>query len=316
MNRKRIFVCLLALVAFAFLLPSSASSALQPARASILIDRAGGVKNGVEVTLQADKAAAPGETVNLTLEAKMLVDTSNLVIHWVIPDGATLIGDPDEAIGAVAAGQTATSSRAIRFSSGGIYKVAAAASYSPGPDMQFGASGVLFFAVSARSPRVSDLEPGVANPMYKRVAEEVRSAPSGEESRAANGCFNITVQVVRIDRPTNTGGYGANQVVPVTNALVEVMEEDTLFDDTYVKGITDSDGAIKANFCADDGVFDDELEIYFRLTAEIYVNGHLVAEVENNPDFGIESNYEFETEPFDTEGGTYDRVMRVDQDIN
>ena len=83
-----------ALLIVAFVLPASARSAPQQAQTPVLIDRAGGAYNGVEVTLSADVAPAPGGIVTLTLTARPLRDAPNLTVQWELPDGGTLLDGP------------------------------------------------------------------------------------------------------------------------------------------------------------------------------------------------------------------------------
>ena len=277
----------------------------------MLVDRSGGYDNGLEVTLTADHAPRPGETVTLVFEVKALADIPSLDIQWQVPAGATLLGDPADNLGALAPGDTATSTRKVSFPTSGTYKIAVGAGFSPGPDIRYGAAGVLFFTVAERAAAVSDLDPAARSPMGTNVAQGcgIRHLRP-KRGRRTDPCFTINGLVQRTERPTNINGYGANTTVPVAFARVEVREEDTLFDDTYDDFTTDAQGRFTSKFCDDDGVFDDELEIYVRLHAEIYVNDHLVAEVEDST--WIEENYEFDTEPFDSEGGTYDIVMDLD----
>src|SRR5690606_39188716 len=74
-----------------------------------IIDRSGGPRDMVEVTLYAGAAPSPAGETTLTLEVKPYADAPDLVVKWQTPAGATLIGDAEEHLGAVVAGQTVTS---------------------------------------------------------------------------------------------------------------------------------------------------------------------------------------------------------------
>ena len=116
MKKGMSILWLVVLLAGALVLPVTVRSApalFQPP--ATLIDRAGGAYNGVEVTLAADTAPAPGGLVTLTLTARPLRDAPNLIVQWELPDGGELLGGPaQEALGAVAAGQSVTTTRQAR----------------------------------------------------------------------------------------------------------------------------------------------------------------------------------------------------------
>ena len=150
MKQRVPLLLLLVLLAAAFILPTSVRSAppaqspapspagggLGRGSAPVLIDRAGGSYNGVEVTLEADAAPTPGGVVTLTLTARPLRAAPDLTVQWELPDGGTLLNGPMvESLGPVAAGQSATITRRVRFDDAavdaedGIYEVRAKASY-------------------------------------------------------------------------------------------------------------------------------------------------------------------------------------------
>ena len=74
-------------------------------------------------------------------------------------------------------------------------------------------------------------------------------------------------------------------------------------DDTYGEGTTDANGNYTFSACDDDGVFDDELELYVRLRTEMVVNGNDVVEVEDSS--WIDEVYEYDSGIIETEGGTF-----------
>jgi hypothetical protein len=104
-------------------------------------------------------------------------------------------------------------------------------------------------------------------------------------------------------------GYGPDVIVPVRFAEVEIREEDVLFDDSYATVLTNSEGRYLATFCDDDGPFDDTLEIYVRVHARLWRNGHKVVAVsEANSFLGIDltaltTAYKAQTLPKSSSGG-------------
>lgn len=302
--RPVILVLVAAFIAILLSILSIRSSSAAPAAPLNFIDRATDKYNGIRVTLVADRAPTPGETVELTLTVEALIAIPRLETTWTVPTGATLLGDPTEAFGPLAAGDSATSIRHVQFPSAGVYQVIAGAGYSPATGASFGTSGVLFFTVSPRSPHVSDLDPTVGAAMIAPAPATSVVTP-GALGRSADDdpCFHVFGYVERMEMTPTAAGLSAPTMVRVRNALVELREEDIVFDDSYGEVVTNSNGEFSFSFCDDDGWFDDELELYLRITAELYVDGQLVAEVEDNFLGAIERNYRFDTEPVSSEGG-------------
>ena len=287
------------------LLSSLGTPAPAAAQAAPAVSRGGGSEDGIEVTLQA--GGAPGGTTMLTFTAQPLADAPDLTVRWVVPDGVELLGEPSQSLGAVASGQTVTVRREVRFPKAGTYKIAAEAAYTWGTSARFAAAGVLFFTVSKGAPRISEKDPAARSPMRSIMPAQVTTSPSTSAPGATNDpCFDVVGRVTRIDKPVTSSGYGANVRVPVQDALIEVREEDDVFDDSYGQQRLASDGSFGFHFCDDDGLFNDTLEIYMRLRAEIPG----VAEVEDIS--WIEETYEFDTGTIDSNGGTV--VFNIDLD--
>ncbi len=298
----------------------------------ILIDRAGGAYNGVEVTLTADRPPTPGSIVSLTLTARPLRPAPDLMVMWELPDGGTLLGDPAfDAIGRVNAGETATITRQVRFDDSGVFGVRAKAFYFPNDATSLAATGVLFFDVNDSNPSASDLDPRTPAYQPPRVRRTVdKSHLAGATGRAADGCFNVTGTLTRENRmpiatlvpetpapavPRYIGQYQTQtgSAVPVHHILVEMREEDTFSDDSYGHTVTDANGRFTFNFCDDDGVFNDELELYFRVCAEVRDGGNLIARIEQTSEQEL---YCWDSGTIDSEGGNVDfdvSVYRLNQ---
>ena len=324
---------LVVLLAGALVLPAtvrSAPASFQPP--ATLIDRAGGAYNGVEVTLAADAAPAPGGLVTLTLTARPLRDAPNLIVQWELPDGGELLGGPaQESLGAVAAGQSARATRQARFATAGVYGVSARALYAARAGVSLAARGVLFFDVRAGRPSASDLDPRtpVYTPPLARPTID-KSALAGASGRAADGCFNVHGILARENKmpravvvpegpptpavPLYAGQYD-NQLgsaVPVHHILVEMREEDTFSDDSYGHTVTDANGRFNFSFCDDDGVLNDELELYFRVCAEVRDGNNLIARIEETSEQELYCwDSKDDSGTIDSEGGDVDFDLNV-----
>ncbi|MBX7251487.1 MAG: hypothetical protein K1X50_05835 [Candidatus Promineofilum sp.] len=328
MKKRTAVLWLVALILAALVLPVSARSAAGTAPAT-LIDRAGGAYNGIDVTLQADAAPIPSGVTTLTLTVRPLRDAPNVYVEWQLPDGGTLLGGPaEDTLGPVAAGESRTITRQARFDAAGIYSVGAKAYYFPNRATSLAALGVLFFDVRADAPAAYTLDP--RTPVYAPPATRPtidKSALAGASGRAADGCFNVHGILTRENKmplakvvaepglppgtpPLYSGSYQdqLGSAVPVHNILVEMREEDTFSDDSYGFTVTDATGNFRFNFCDDDGVLNDELELYFRVCAEVRDGDTLIARVENIDDQDL---YCWNSNVIDSEGGDVDFDLSV-----
>jgi hypothetical protein len=300
---------------------------------STLVDRAGGAYNGIEVTLSADAAPAPGGTVTLTLTARPLRDAPNVYIEWELPDGGTLPDGPSfEKLGQVAAGEVVTTTRHIRFDGTGTYQVSAKAYYFPNDATSLAAVGVLFFTTGPGAPVASDFDPRTpiyTPPAAKRTIDKSHLARA--TGRAADGCFSVSGLLSRENKmpfaevvdegtpapavPRYVGKYQDQKgsAVPIHHILVEMREEDTISDDSYGHTLTDANGKFTFNFCDDDGFLDDELELYFRVCAEVRDGNHLIASIKTLDEQKL---YCWDSGIIESEGGNVDfdlSVYRLDQ---
>ena len=267
---------------------------------AVLVDEAGGLYNGVSVTLAADRPPTPGAAVTLTLTARPLRDAPDLVVEWELPDGGTLLDGPlTGSLGPVTAGQSATATRRVLFASEGVYEVRARARYFPNDATSLAATGVLFFTVRPDEPVASDLDPRVVAyqaPPARTTIDKSRAAEAGIQSADGDPCFNVSGTIARANKlpyavpindvpprpvPRYRGVYldQTGSAVPVRNVVVELREEDSVSDDSYGHTVTGDLGRFTFNFCDGDGVLDDELELYYRVCAEVRAGSSLIAQV-------------------------------------
>jgi len=281
-----------------------------------VIDRAGGARERIEVSLQTDGVPLAGGLAALSFEAKPLMDAPVLEIRWVVPEGAELLGgEAVEKLEAVAAGQTVRSERQIRFPAEGTHRVEVQGIYQPVPSAQFQANSVLFFTIGEHLSTASDNDPGARSPMHTIMPSQITtSSPRVASPGAVSGhCFTVQGNIVRIDQPATPSGYAPSVTVPVRFAVVEIREEDIVFDDSYGEVLTNGNGDFSKSFCDDDGWFDDELEIYVRLVAQLYSGGTLVAEVMDIS--WIDEVYEYDSQVKTSESGilTFNLGLNVSQ---
>lgn len=268
----------------------------------------------ITLTLRADGPVAPGGDATLTVEATVNTAVPAITFDWFLPDGGELLGGPAQEIsGAAQKGETRRNVRQVRFPADGLFRVMAAATIQPNEASTFNPAGVLFFTVrSDGTAAVDDKNPNPADPRATPMEATVVSseagpvAPSGDVVPASpdDPCFTVKGRVTRQElRSDSNGFFRILPDPPVAHAVIEVREEDTLFDDSYGTMLTGADGRYSFAFCDDDGLFDDELEIYVRLRAEIKDNSFTVVEVTDSS--YIDEVYEFDSGIIETEGGTH-----------
>lgn len=283
-----------------------------------LVDIAGGAYNGIEVTLRADRSPLPGEVATFQVSATPLRPAPELTITWALPDGGELLGGGAiTTLGGFNAGETAAQTRQVQFPRAGVYTVRVQATYQPNAATTLTAVGVLFFDVRAEGTRVSDVDP--RTPIY--VAPAARPTVDKRHLVVAadawgpdipDGCFAVTGFLTREERQplANPPRYvdQLGSAVPVRNMLVEMREEDTISDDSYGHTVTDANGRFDFHFCDDDGVLNDELELYYRVCAEVWEGPNKIARIEH---LGERELYCFDSRIIDSEGGTVDFDLQV-----
>ncbi|MEZ4616884.1 MAG: hypothetical protein R2867_15455 [Caldilineaceae bacterium] len=68
----------------------------QPVDPSPLVARGQDKQGFITVTLRADRAVTPGETVNLIVEAQPTLDAAALTVQWGLPDGGEFLNGVDQ----------------------------------------------------------------------------------------------------------------------------------------------------------------------------------------------------------------------------
>ncbi|MFK7805722.1 MAG: hypothetical protein AB8G95_29095, partial [Anaerolineae bacterium] len=146
------------------------------------------------------------------------------------------------------------------------------------------------------------------------ATHDLNSAPNAIN---ADACFEISGTVTRFDRVPRAAGWEPTiGGFPVRSAVVRLMESDTISDDEYGETTTDESGFYKFDeFCDDDGFFDDTLEVYVVLRAEIRAGGDTIVEVEDSSYFDEVYEYEHGLPAPSSVGGkfTVDFVLNEEQ---
>lgn len=278
----------------------------------------------VEVSLRTDHAPAPGETITLDVIVTSHEAAPLLTVNWLVENGAELLGGSSTVVlPNVPSHQAAPMSRQVRFPSAGIYKVTVGAQITPANGIGYGAADVLFFIINADgSSTMTRVDPLAKSPMGSTMATTMRQlAPTARiaQSTSDDPCYTIAGQITRMERTTISNGAGyVTSTVPVRFAHIELMELDSLFDDSIEEGITDSDGRYSFSFCDNDGIGDTELELYLMLYASLYDPGQAdwdefeVVYIEDSS--WIDEMYEYQSELLTVDnGGTYDLSLALDR---
>ncbi|MCB0105361.1 MAG: VWA domain-containing protein, partial [Caldilineaceae bacterium] len=318
-HRRPLFLILLLFLFLSLPQPALAHGfAPQPVDPSPLVARGQDKQGFITVTLRADRAVAPGETVNLIVEAQPTLDAAALTVQWGLPDGGEFLNGTDQvAMPTVRANEAVSFQRQLRFANPGVYGVTVGAGYSIGDSMTVSGAAVLYFTVQAAAPAVHHTDPRI-NLANQRIIPTTVTVGDDVVAANANGdpCFRIDGLLTRLDRRAVTsGGPFVDSRVPVAHVPVDMMEEDTLFDDYYGTFVTDAGGNFHFEFCDDDGLFDDELELYVVVRAEMWDDrGHKVVYVEDSS--WIDETHEFESGRQSSEGGSLRFDMAMDVNYN
>jgi len=299
------------------------ADAVRPASVSLPYDIARDDWGYISVRLDTDGAPSAGGVATLTLAATPGYDAASIQFDWQLPDGGEILGGSStESTGPVAKGTTVQSVRQVRFPADGIYRAMASATVRPNDSVLASAVGALFFIVNAAAPAVGDKDPAAVNPRTILMEPEIVSAEAGRRvvdpatvdaasiSETDDPCFTVSGRVLRTEVRINSAGAVTTTGEPVANAVIEMREEDTLFDDSYGTMLTRSDGSYSFSFCDDDGVFDDELELYVRLRAELRDGSFSVVEIVDSS--WIDETYEFDSGIIESEGGKYTINFNLD----
>ncbi|MEZ4709824.1 MAG: VWA domain-containing protein [Caldilineaceae bacterium] len=263
----------------------------------------------IQVTL-AGAATGPYE-VTLTARATPGIPVPLMQMKWGLLDGGELLdGSAETSWDLPPEDVPVEQIRRVHLPGPGVYRAGVSAILPLGDTGRFADSAVLFLIVDeGGNVTISARDPNAVSPMGSIMPESNVSQVQAAAVTAPNGdpCVTVSGVIQRIERTPTQSKYAADRMVPVRSALVEVREEDTLFDDSYGEMLTDDQGRYSFSFCDDDGLFDDELEVYIRLHAVIRAQGVDIVEVQEDGLIPPEDVYEFDTTPFDTEGGAYER---------
>jgi hypothetical protein len=293
------------------------------AQAPTLVDLAGGPYQQLEVVLRVDRAPLAGENITWTLAATPLLAAPDLTFTWELPDGGELLGGPAvESLGATPANQQVQQTRQVRFPGDGVYTVRGQATYHPNASTTLTAIGVLFVQIRGDHSTVTDVDPRLepyTSPRAKPTIDKSGLVVAADAwgPNVPQGCFYVTGILTREERQpaANPPRYvdQTGSAVPVHHILVEMREEDTFSDDSYGFYVTDANGKFEFRFCDDDGFLNDELELYYRVCAEVWEGPNKIARIEHTSEKEL---YCFDSGTIDSEGGTVDfdlAVFRLNQ---
>lgn len=272
----------------------------------------------IEVTLSGVVSGA--SEVTLTAVATPGIPVPMLQLKWGLLDGGELLdGATESSWDLPPEDQPVSQVRRVRLPGPGVYRAGVSAILPVSESYRFAASDLLFLIVDeGGGVTISEKDPNAVSPMGSIMIETPLVSASQEqvpaEITSPNGdpCFTVRGVFNRIERAPTSTGYAADTPVPVRQALVEMREEDTLFDDSYGEALTDENGRFSFSFCDDDGLFDDELELYVRMHAVIRSpQGVEIVEVQEDGFLPPEAVYEFDTPIIESEGGTYDKSYQL-----
>lgn len=293
------------------------------AQTQTLADLAGGAYHGIEVILRVAPTPATGEPSVWTLKATPLRTAPDLTFIWELPDGGELLGGPAvENLGATPVNQQVEQTRQVRFPGDGVYTVRGQATYHPNASTTLTAIGVLFVQISGDRSTVTDVDPRLERytpPLTRPTVDKSGLVVAADAwgPNVPHGCFYVTGILTREERQpaANPPRYvdQTGSAVPVHNILVEMREEDTFSDDSYGFYVTDANGKFEFRFCDDDGFLNDELELYYRVCAEVWEGPNKIARIEQTSEKEL---YCFDSGTIDSEGGTVDfdlAVFRLNQ---
>ena len=162
--------------------------------------------------------------------------------------------------------------RTVHANAPGVYKIFIGGELTANDGVRYAQAAILYMTVGDDgSVTLSGQDPNRANLNDSIMPTTVEQDVSASAGHAPDGdpCFTVTGRVMRQEFTPTQSGYTQMPPVPVRSARIEMREEDTLFDDSYGEVFTNSDGTYAFHFCDDDGLFDDELELYVRLYANI-----------------------------------------------
>ncbi len=277
--------------------------------------------NGVVVTLSYDRVPQPGEIVTINATVESLVAAPQLTVQWQLPEGAEFIdGGAVDRFNGVEAKQMVLSVRQVRFAAEGVYPIGVTALAQPTSALQLAGERSLYFTVKGNGGTVSTVDPTIKSPMGSRMTTIDVETVEATGTRAATDdpCFTVSGRVTRIDRRPafNSMGqlfYTDVTDVPVRFAHIEIREEDAVWDDSNGETKTDINGDYSFAFCDNDGIGDDQLEIYIRLHAQVFADSsedaHEVVYVTDSSYY--DDTYYYDSEIVSSKGGSLTRNLKL-----
>jgi hypothetical protein len=223
-----------------------------------------GVRPPVTVVLTSDGSPGLHRTVRLTARVTPEVQTDGLTVSWILPAGVTLAGSSTELLGSAEAGQTLSTSRDVTFDQEGTFQVSAHAQMQTGdPAFHWGHTDDLYFTIQAGpGSRVSSRGPGIAS------TSELIATPGAHTTETAHPeqGYWVRGRFMYLDVPVTSGGAGAPVLVPARQVLVEIWEDDLIFDDHDGSTRTDDNGYFEFwDPDNDDGWFGGDKETYLKI---------------------------------------------------
>lgn len=273
---------------------------------------------GMLLTLQGE-VVGPNR-VQLALTATPMYAASALHVVWDVNGAQLTDGPAEETLDARAAYHKVEQTRTVLLPGQGVYALSVSATYQAAANAQFGAATRLYAVADAQGGvTLTRLDPNAVKLKSLTLdGEWIEVEPTAEiaarQAASDDPCVTVSGRVMREDRANTQAGRQGPVMVPVRNMYIEIREEDVLFDDSYGVTYTNANGEYSLSFCDDDGIFDDELEVYLRLRAELFVNGFSVVEVTDSS--WIDETYEWDSTIIETEGGSFTRNFNLDFDIS
>jgi len=208
--------------------------------------------------------AGGSSSVTLTARVTPLVDGEELQLRWVIPSGATSVGPMTKTLGSAIAGERFTLQRDVNFSTTGSFRIAVDAQmHTSEPPAIYGDAAVLFFSVDAGGVVAAMHEHPVTHATVEQI--ETPNLRSAATEFPQSGYW-VQGRFLYEDHPVSPSGPGAPVLVPARQVLVQIWEDDLVFDDHDGSTRTDDNGIFHFYVSNnDDGWFGGDKETYLKI---------------------------------------------------
>ena len=248
----------------------------------------------ITVTMVAPPVLAMGQPLELTVTIQPLIDAPDVALRWGLPPGVSLLDGPvEERLGSLVAGQIVTLKRQVRIDSEGTFKIGVEATFQPNPAAVFGDAGILYFTVDESGGSVS-----IGDPMWEaKLREQIPFGPdasvtvsevSVQPDATDDTCFSVFATLMRKDKAWD-GTAQVTNIIPLTGVYIEIWEDDLIFNDLMTAMFPNAQGEISYSACDDDGLFDDDLEIFIAVPALAQgEEGPVIAALESSPPLWID----------------------------